>query len=149
MARHPRTGMERLLRLRAVQIAQAQFDAGNAESALRGAEQQLSASRQAVAAFSSARQHTLGAAAIDLARYEQLLHGEQNASLLQVQCEATALERRREAEQAATLLQERLLQRKAASARHESLRSSLQHALDLKLDGQLCELWQNSKERSP
>jgi hypothetical protein len=147
MSRKPRTGMERLLRLREIQIASARRQAESAESALREAEQAATGAHCRLNAFAQARHIEHGQPTLNLTRYAQLLEGQTLAAGHAAECDAESMQRQREAEQATCELHQRLRQKKAVGTRHGILQSVLEQAIESKRDAQLCDLWQNTQAK--
>lgn len=147
MSRSPHTGMERLLRLRELQIARARSDSATALNALQQAEGERQYSLQQLATLSGARHQAQAESRLDLARYSQLVEGERVAVQHWSACEHTRSERQRETDAANEALQQRVKQAKAVEQRHRHLRQSLQHALDSKQEGQLADLWLRTRSR--
>lgn len=147
MKRGPKTGMERLLRLREVQVAQAQAQSALAEKALSEARNASAAARAAIESLAAARHEAQRSTQLDMGRCALLADSEVVARHVWAETEQERKARQNDAATAANALTATLQQRKAASTRHQVRLDELRREIESKQDGLLTDLWLNSGGR--
>lgn len=147
MTAPPRTGIERLLRLRALQIAKARSASQTAQTAFRQADEQRVQAEHGLAALAAAQHEALSQPRLDLARYHRLLDSQQAAQQHRDECTRSSAEQQRLLQESLAALDLRLRQSKAAEQRDDSLRQSVQRALDNRQESLSTETWLNRRGR--
>ena len=147
MTAPPRTGIERLLRLRALQIAKARSASEAAQAACRQADARRQQAEHGLAALAVAQHEALSQPCLDLARYHRLLDCQQEARDHHDECARSSEEQQRRLEESLDALDLRLRQGKAAEQRDDSLRQALRRALDNRQESLSTETWLNRRGR--